>query len=166
MLKKLSNVLAGVLLFIIPVIAQDPAVTQPAADPALNPNAPEFKFEVETYNFGTVKQGESVTYEYKFTNIGKEPLVISRAQGSCGCTVPEWPKEPIAPGKEGKIKVVFSSGGKSGLQHKSVTINSNAKTPVVTLSIKGEVLVPQQEATSPEKKIEGAIPLENTPNNK
>lgn len=158
MLNKLLNVLTGILLITIPVIAQD----QTTVDPALNPNAPEFKFEVETYNFGTVKQGESVTYEYKFTNVGKEPLVISRAQGSCGCTVPDWPKEPIAPGKEGKIKVVFSSGGKSGMQHKQVTINSNAKTPVVTLSIKGEVVVPQQEATSPEKKTEGAIPLENS----
>src|SRR5215204_6765023 len=69
-----------------------------------NSNQPGFKFNEEEFNFGTIKQGESITHNFEFTNTGKEPLIISNAAGSCGCTVPEWPKEPIAPGAKAVIK--------------------------------------------------------------
>src|SRR4051812_42817813 len=77
-----------------------PAAATPAATPAAapaqdNPNAADFKFEKEEYNFGTIKQGDKVEYDFNFVNSGKEPLVITDAHGSCGCTVPTWPKEPI-----------------------------------------------------------------------
>ena len=121
------------------IFAQDkpaaPATTE-------NKNAAEFKFEVEEYNFGTIKQGESVTYEFSFTNVGKEPLIITNAQGSCGCTVPEWPKEPLKKGEKAVIKVTFNSTGKFGMQDKTVTIISNAKGGNKTLHLKGNVEAP------------------------
>ena len=112
----------------------------PAAAPAENKNQAEFKFEVEEYNFGTIKQGESVNYDFKFTNTGKEPLVINEAHGSCGCTVPEWPKEPIKKGQQAVIKVTFNSAGKMGPQDKTVTITSNAKSASKVLHLKGTVV--------------------------
>src|SRR5437867_1703185 len=78
---------------------------QVQATPTVNPNAPEMVFETDVHDFGTFKQGGDGTYEFKFKNAGKEPLIISNAQGSCGCTVPSWPKDPIAPGKSSVIKV-------------------------------------------------------------
>ncbi len=114
------------------------------AKPAVvaNPNAAEFKFEKEEYDFGKIKQGESVTYEFKFKNVGKEPLIISEAHGSCGCTQPVYPKEPIMKGKDGVIKVTFNSAGKMGVQDKTVTITSNSKTPSKIVHIKGTVEAP------------------------
>src|SRR6476661_3613110 len=75
-------------------------------------NAPKFKFERETYDFGEISQGEKVSYDFKFTNTGKSPLIVSNTTATCGCTVPEPPKEPIAPGATGIIHVVFDSAGK------------------------------------------------------
>jgi hypothetical protein len=115
-----------------------PAAKSDAA--AENKNQPEIKFEAEEYNFGTVKQGDVVNYEFKFTNTGKEPLVINEAHGSCGCTVPEWPKEPIKKGQTGTIKVSFNTAGKMGTQDKTVTITSNAKTTSKVLHLKGTVV--------------------------
>lgn len=104
-----------------------------------NKSQAEFKFETMEYNYGTIKQGDKVEYTFSFTNVGKEPLIITSAQGSCGCTVPEWPKEPIKKGETGKIHITFNSAGKMGLQDKTITINSNAKTNPVVLHIKGNI---------------------------
>jgi hypothetical protein len=131
-----------------PAVSPTPAgqsQSQTAATPAPaveNKNQAEFKFDVMEYSYGTIKQGESVTYNFKFTNTGKEPLVITSAHGSCGCTVPDWPKEPIKKGEKGEIKVTFNSAGKMGPQDKTVTINSNAKTNPAILHIKGNVEKP------------------------
>jgi hypothetical protein len=165
---KKTILLFSALLFTAGVYAQDKAATQskpaqstaqpakaaalttpaPAqAAPAIdNPNAPEFKFDVEEYNFGTIKQGDKVTYDFKFNNSGKDALVISEAHGSCGCTVPEWPKEPIAKGSAGKIHVEFNSAGKQGMQDKTVTITSNAKGGQKVLHLKGNVEAPAAAA--------------------
>jgi hypothetical protein len=165
---KKSILLFSALLFTAGVYAQDKAATQPAsktqtttaqpakAAPAMtatpaqttttpavdNPNAPEFKFDVEEYNFGTIKQGDKVTYDFKFTNTGKDALVISEAHGSCGCTVPQWPKEPVAKGAKENIHVEFNSAGKQGMQDKTVTITSNAKGGQKVLHLKGNVEAP------------------------
>ncbi len=80
--------------------------------------APVFKFEKESYDFGQITDGEKVSYDFKFTNVGKTPLIVTSATATCGCTVPDYPKEPIAPGAEGVIKVVFDSTGKPGMQNK------------------------------------------------
>jgi hypothetical protein len=122
--------------------------TKPAAA-VVNPNASEFKFEAEEFDFGKIKQGESVTHIFKFKNVGKEPLIISEAHGSCGCTQPIFPKEPIMKGKEGEIKVTFNSAGKMGVQDKTVTITSNSKTPSRILHIKGNVEAPALAAPTP-----------------
>jgi hypothetical protein len=129
--------------------------TAPAVTPEVDTkNMPDFKFEVEEYNFGTIKQGESVTYDFNFTNTGKEPLIITNAQGSCGCTVPIWPKEPVKKGDKVSIKVTFNSTGKIGMQDKTVTIVSNAKSGNKTLHLKGNVEAPpvKTEAAPVEEK--------------
>lgn len=119
---------------------QIPAPANGAATPQIeNKNAPDFKFEVEEYNFGSIKQGESVTYDFNFLNVGKEPLIITNAAGSCGCTVPSYPKEPIAKSGKGMIHVVFNSTGKMGMQDKTVTITSNSKSGSKVLHLKGNV---------------------------
>src|SRR6188768_378157 len=113
-----------------------------------NPNQAAFKFNEEEFNFGSIKQGESIKHDFEFTNTGKEPLIISNASGSCGCTVPEWPKEPIAPGAKAIIKVTFNSAGKQGVQDKTVTLQSNAQQNPMVLHLKGNVDRPvEQPAT-------------------
>jgi hypothetical protein len=101
---------------------------------------PVFKFKETTYNFKSIKEGEEVSYEFEFTNEGKSDLLISNAVASCGCTVPEWPKEPIPPGQSGKIKATFNSEGKSGQQHKSIHITANTNPEKTTLVLEGEVV--------------------------
>jgi len=103
-------------------------------------NAPAFKFEKEVYDFGEIKEGEKVTYEFKFKNIGNSPLIISSATATCGCTIPEYPKEPVAPGAEGLIRVVFNSSGKAGMQNKIISITANTVPSLTELNILGNVL--------------------------
>lgn len=102
-------------------------------------DAPVIKFEEELYDFGVIKEGESIKYEFKFKNTGKTPLIISNATATCGCTVPEYPTKPIKPGDGGVIKVVFNSLGKEGMQDKVVSIVSNANPYLATLHLVGEV---------------------------
>ncbi len=99
-------------------------------------------FDQDTFNFGTVVEGERVSHAFTFTNTGKNDLVVSKAIGSCGCTVPEWPKEPIRPGQKGKIDVVFNSDRRVGKANKAVTVYANTEpaTSIVTLTgfVKGD----------------------------
>ncbi len=118
-----------------------------------NPNAAELTFESEVHDYGTIKQGANGSYEFKFKNTGKEPLIISNAQGSCGCTVPSWPKEPIAPGQGNVIKVTYDTK-RVGPFTKTVTLTSNAKTASKLLTIKGVVQEEPQAETFPGKKAE------------
>jgi hypothetical protein len=103
-------------------------------------SAPVFKFEKEVYDFGEIKEGDKVTYDFKFKNIGHSPLIISSATATCGCTIPEYPKEPVAPGAEGLIRVVFNSAGKAGMQNKIVSITANTVPSLTVLNILGNVL--------------------------
>lgn len=104
------------------------------------------EFETPTYDFGTVAEGEKVKYAYKFKNTGSEPLVISNAKGSCGCTVPNWPREPIAPGGTGEIMVEFDTKGKGKeggqKQTKRVTVTGNTDPANTFLTITGTVEKP------------------------
>ena len=86
---------------------------------------PAITFDQEVHDFGTVHQGEVVEYAFRFKNTGKGVLLINDAQASCGCTIPDWPKEPIQPGGEGVLKVSFNSAGKEGSQDKSITLKAN-----------------------------------------
>ena len=118
----------------------DPAA---AADPnaAPVPTGPltEMTFTETEFDFGTVAEGEKVKHVYKFKNSGSEPLVLSNAAGSCGCTVPQWPREPIAPGATGEILVEFNSQGKPGDRNQKVTITANTNPAQTILSLKGVV---------------------------
>jgi hypothetical protein len=104
---------------------------------------PEIKFAEEVFDFGKITQGEKVSHAFTFKNIGKGNLIISGASGSCGCTVPEWPKEPVQPDGEGKINVVFNSEGKSGMQEKTVTVITNCEPATRVIRIKTEIVVPE-----------------------
>src|SRR5688500_2670139 len=96
-------------------------------------------FEHTDFDFGVVDDGEKVRHSYKFKNTGNEPLVISSAKGSCGCTVPKWPTDPIAPGGTGQIDVEFDSKGKPGKQTKRVTVTANTVPAQTFLNITGTV---------------------------
>lgn len=110
-----------------------------------NAPVPEFSFEKEAHDFGTIVQGEKVSFSFKFKNTGNADLIITSAKGSCGCTVPEFPGAPIPPGGEGVIDVVFDSTGKSGQQNKKVTIVSNTVPNKKVLAVNGMVEVPVSE---------------------
>lgn len=92
------------------------------------------------YNFGKVTDGEKVEYSYRFRNTGKNPLIVSAAVASCGCTVPEKPEEPIKPGETGFLKVVFNSKGRVGEVHKEITVTSNAYPQFPVLQLTGQVV--------------------------
>ena len=124
------------------------AQTTPQPQPE-NKNQAEIKFEEEKYDFGNVKEGELATHLFKFKNTGKEPLILTNVSASCGCTTPEWPKEPIKPGQTAVIKVVYNTQGRQGAFNKQVTVNSNAKTSMVMLTITGNVEPANQQPQSP-----------------
>ena len=122
--------------------SKNPTETQEIATVAAvdTANSPVFKFEKEVYDFGEIKDGEKVTYDFKFKNIGNSPLIISSATATCGCTIPEYPKEPVAPGAEGLIRVVFNSAGKAGMQNKIISITANTVPSLTELNILGNVM--------------------------
>ena len=100
---------------------------------------PVISYDKTEHDFGSVVDGEKVSFSFHFTNSGKSDLLIRHAQASCGCTVPEWPKDPIPPGKDGYIAVTFDSKGRLGMVHKTVTIIANTIPNTSTLTITGEV---------------------------
>lgn len=121
--KRMKNFLILLLMAILayPVLAQD---AQKAKGPVLT-------LEKSAHDFGDIQQGEIVEHVFKFTNTGTEPLIITNVQASCGCTTPQWTKEPVMPGGKGEIKVGFNSAGRMGIQSKSLPVISNAVNDVV-----------------------------------
>jgi hypothetical protein len=91
------------------------------------------------YDFGSIAEGEKVTFNFRFKNVGAKPLVIASTAASCGCTVPEKPEKPILPGETGFIKVVFNSKGKTGHNEKNITVTANTNPAFPLLQLKGEV---------------------------
>lgn len=106
----------------------------------LTSELPKFKFEKEEHDFGVIIMGEKVSYTFKYRNVGKKDLVISYAKGSCGCTVPKYSKEPLKPGEEGYIEVIFDSSGRRGMQSKTITLRANTQPNTKKLKITGEVV--------------------------
>lgn len=100
---------------------------------------PELKFEKETNDFGKVPQGKPVTYDFKFTNTGDQPLIIKSVESTCGCTVPKYTSAPLQKGATGVISVTYNAAA-AGSFSKPIIIKSNAKTPLKYLYIKGEVV--------------------------
>lgn len=97
------------------------------------------KFNKEVHDFGTLKEGPIATYSFEVKNTGNAPVVISNAMASCGCTTPEWKKDPIMPGATAAIKVGYNTSGRPGNFTKTITVTSNAENATVVLTIKGKV---------------------------
>jgi hypothetical protein len=156
-MKKIAFSFAFLIFAAFTIHAQE--VAQPAAaQPQTNPNAPEISFDKTVHDYGTIIQGADGTCEFKFTNTGKEPLILSKPQSSCGCTVPTWPQEPILPGKSDVIKVTYNTNN-IGPINKTVTVSSNAKTARVVLSIKGTVNPKPAEQVPVKSNDNGAAPI-------
>ncbi|MEZ5056043.1 MAG: DUF1573 domain-containing protein [Saprospiraceae bacterium] len=103
-------------------------------------NVAKMDFNEYEYNFGQVNEGEFVKHTFKFKNTGKVPLIISDAKSTCGCTVPKYPKEAIAPGEDGEIYIVFNTDKKEGMQDKPVFITANTWPGMTKLKITGRVI--------------------------
>lgn len=103
---------------------------------------PAITFEKTDFDFGRIYDGEKVKCNFRFSNTGKSDLIITSAKGSCGCTVPEYPKNPVRPGESGSITVEFNSSGRKGQQNKTITVSTNAQPPTVVLTIRAMVVEP------------------------
>lgn len=123
-----------------------PVTPPPAQAPVLSETRTKtgIKFADMSHNFGAIQQDTKNTKIFKFTNTGSEPLIIEAAKGSCGCTVPKFPKEPILPGKTGEIEVIYSPGKQQGAQNKTVTITANTSPVNTVINITANVEVPGQ----------------------
>ena len=109
------------------------------AEKALSGKAPKVELDKKEHDFGNISDGDVVETEFIVKNVGETDLVIIDAKGSCGCTVPEPPKEPIKPGESAPIKVSFDSKGKVGSQEKTVTLTTNSVEGIETFKIKANV---------------------------
>jgi hypothetical protein len=110
----------------------------------------KIQFAEKVINYGKIEKGANGTRVFKFKNEGTEPLVLNSVRASCGCTTPKWTREPIAPGAEGNITVKYDTN-RMGNFHKTVTVNSNATNKTVVLTIKGQVMNPAAQKTTPTK---------------
>lgn len=113
------------------------------------PEPGKFKFEEESHDFGEIMEGPSAECDFEFRNVGKSPIIITQAKGSCGCTVPKWPSEPILPKHKGKIHVTFNTQGRVGPINKDVIITSNAQQNPMKLHITGYVKPAAENAIRP-----------------
>ena len=162
MMKRVLFLSLLVFLTSYQLIAQ-PKTDQPAEIEETDPIATKIKFVEMEYDFGVIDEGTIVTHVYTFTNTGDEPLILLDAKGSCGCTVPQWPRQPIAPGETASLTVEFNSKNKSGMRNQKVTITANTEPPQNFLYLKGEVNNPdlKEEATFDFVKPEAKINKEN-----
>jgi Protein of unknown function (DUF1573) len=126
-------------------IKQDNLVQAKQRDAKIATEIPVMTFDKREFDFGTINEGDIVETVFKFENTGKTDLLITNAYSSCGCTIPEWPKQPIKPGGKAIIKVKFNSRGKKNKQSKTITLNTNTKSGRELLVIKAQV--------TPDKKI-------------
>ena len=126
-------------------------IEEPSSDATID-------FESKVVDYGILEHNGNGDREFVFTNNGTEPLIIKNAKGSCGCTVPTWPREPIMPGETSKIGVKYATN-RVGKFTKTITLTTNVGKKPIILTIKGEVTAPPKEAQVPEKQSEGA-PLE------
>ena len=122
-------------------------VSETANGPADKSKLPVIKFTEENFDFGKIIQGEKVSHTFTFKNEGHSNLIVASAKASCGCTVAQPPKEPIAPGAIGKIDVVFDSNGKSGHVTKSISVVTNCEPSTMILVIGGDVITPDEPKT-------------------
>lgn len=137
-MSKLVNCL-GVLIIIFSTSCKEVAKDSSASRTSVD-GTPEILFSSMEHSFGRITEGEKVGTIFEFTNNGTGNLVIASASTSCGCTVPKFSSEPVAPGGKGTVEVVFDSSGREGQQSKTITIRSNASHPVLVLRITAEII--------------------------
>lgn len=140
-MKKVLSALALLLWVAAAGYGQNDAAAAQAAE---TQDGPVMTFESETVDYGVIEQGSEPYRVFKFTNTGNAPLIITNAKGSCGCTVPTFPKEPISPGESGEIKVRYDTN-RLGKFTKRVTLNTNAGDEQKMLTIQGEVVKKAEE---------------------
>lgn len=121
-------------------------------------SAPQLKFNKTRYDFGDIFKGSKGSYVFKFKNTGKTPLLLSKPESSCGCTVATWPKAPIMPGDSSEIKVTYNTSFE-GSFNKTVVVNSNIQKPIV-LHIRGKVVARPAAMIPVKDTAKGATPLE------
>ncbi|MDR1653841.1 MAG: DUF1573 domain-containing protein [Prevotellaceae bacterium] len=139
---KQINILFAFVMATLFASAQQPAA-QPKSDDPVDPDAPVIAFTETSHDFGNVQAGEKATYTFEFVNTGKSPLVIARAQASCGCTVPNWTKTPIEPGQKGEVTATYTASTNPQSFSKTITVYSNAANAQqgkTALTIKGAVI--------------------------
>ena len=144
----MKNILAICLLTIIGFSALAQDATPVVEEEKMSLDGPYIAFFEKSFDFKDINQGDKVEHVFEFENSGTTPLVISNVMTTCGCTAPDWPREPIAPGATSSIKVVFNSRGKVGRQNKVITIVSNATNNPEKIKIVTNVLVPQTTESS------------------
>ncbi|MCB2092402.1 MAG: DUF1573 domain-containing protein [Alphaproteobacteria bacterium] len=120
----------------------------------------DMEFEETTYDFGAIDEGTTVTQVFTFTNTSDEPLILSNAKGSCGCTIPQWPREAIQPGETASLTVQFNSKGKRGKRSQRVTLTANTNPPQTFLYLTGEV-IPREETDADIPDISADEPKED-----
>lgn len=153
-MKKSIIILAGVLALTFVSCKENAKqkvneenVAEAAERDEKNSDFPVMTFTETDFDFGDINEGDVVEHTFSFKNTGNAPLVIVNATGSCGCTVPEWPKEPIAPGESGELLVKFNSNGKPNAQNKQVTITANTEKGKEIIKIKAMVAPKAKPAT-------------------
>ena len=137
-MKKVFSLLM-VMAFVFAAVAQD------SGEKSKKVKEPEITFESLTHDYGNIQQGDNGTCEFRFKHTGKADLILTNCSASCGCTVPEWPKDPIAPGKKAVITVKYNTQ-RLGAINKTITVESNAINNRVVLNIKGNVAAKPVEA--------------------
>ena len=156
---KMKNILLTIafLTILVNVNAQRIDTKEKVQNEVENVNA-TIDFESKVIDYGVIENGSDGTRKFVFTNNGTEPLIIKNAKGSCGCTVPTWPRDPILPGSSGEIGVKYDTK-RVGQFTKTITLTTNADKRPVILTIKGNVNGPVKESPTPQRKSSGA-PLE------
>ena len=139
-MKKILSI-AVLMIFALSLSAQDAPAEKPK-----KVKEPEITFETLVHDYGQIYQNDNGVCEFQFKNTGKADLILTNCRSSCGCTVPEWPRDPISPGKKAIIKVKYNTG-RLGIINKSITVESNATNNRVVLQIKGNVNARPAEAT-------------------
>jgi len=166
--KQMKKIFFGLIMILcvsVAVNAQSIAPTTSTAQAAVPAKVAAISFTEKDnkYEFGTVPQGTPVTHVFAFKNTGKEPLVLSSVTSTCGCTIPEWPKEPIVPGASASIKVTYNAAN-TGDFTKPITVISNAATSPVVLTIHGfvnPVAAPATQSTQAPAPTQAAAPKKN-----
>jgi hypothetical protein len=139
-MTKIINISLALLYLLFTGCGSGTGQKQNGASDTNSKGTSEIVFKGYQHDFGKVAEGEKVSYIFSFDNKGISDLVISSASTTCGCTVPTFDKKPIAPGAGGTLEVVFDTSGREGKQTKTITVKSNASTPVVLLKITAEVI--------------------------